>query len=496
MTSQTLKRTVVAVAIGAALTGAYSIGDEYGLWPAHAAGQPVPAATTNNAATATKVAATVPVSTPLPDMSAIVERNGAAVVNISVSGTARSPASPDFPQLDPNDPFYEFFRRFQIPQPRGDRQLRGQGSGFILRENGIVLTNAHVVDGADEVTVKLIDKREFKAKVLGLDKPSDVAVLKIEAQDLPTLKIGSSLNTRVGEWVLAIGSPFGFENSATAGIVSAMSRSLPDDNYVPFIQTDVAVNPGNSGGPLFNMAGEVIGINSQIYSRTGGYQGLSFAIPIEVVMKVEDQIVKYGKVQRGRLGISIQDLTQSLAESFGLKKPGGALIGSVEKDSPAAKAGLEAGDVILSIDGKEISSSGQLPPLVADIRPGDSAKLKIWRKGNTRDVEVKVGAQKDEKVESADSKAASPGRLGLALRPLTAEERRQLDVTGGLLVENVTGSAARAGIRPGDIVLSLNGVPVNSVEQISALVAKASRRVALLVQRGDASIFVPVDIGG
>jgi len=486
MTSTSLKRSVMAAAMAAALTGAYSIGSEHALWPAHAA--PV-------AAQAAPAASATPIST-LPDMSSIVARYGMAVVNISVSGTSKTSAGvPDFPQMDPGDPFYEFFRRFRVPQQRGEVPMRGQGSGFILRDDGIVLTNAHVVDGADEVMVKLTDKREFKAKVLGVDKTSDVAVLKIEAKNLPTIKIGSATSTRVGEWVLAIGSPFGFENTATAGIVSAKSRSLPDDNYVPFIQTDVAVNPGNSGGPLFNMAGEVIGINSQIYSRSGGYQGLSFAIPIEVVMKVEEQIVKHGKVQRGRLGIAIQEVNQSLADSFGMSKPTGALVSAVEKDSPAGKAGLEPGDVILSVNGKEIAGSSELPPVIADIAPGESAKLQVWRKGGTRDLEVKVGAQKEEKVASASGKDVDQGRLGLALRQLTPEERRQMDGVKGLLVESVGGAAARAGIRSGDVVLSVNGETVSSVEQLRRLVAKAAKRVALLIQREDSTLFVPIDLG-
>ncbi|MBL8416509.1 MAG: DegQ family serine endoprotease [Propionivibrio sp.] len=489
MTSNTLKISVIAALITAGLGGAYSIGSGNALSPAQASAPPALIAP----ALATTVAAPL---TPLPDMSAIVARNGAAVVNISVSGTGRNSAEmSDSPKLDPNDPLFEFYRRFGVPQQRGERPVRGQGSGFILREDGIVLTNAHVVDGADEVMVKLIDKREFKAKVLGIDKPSDVAVLKIEAQNLPTLKMGSAANTRVGEWVLAIGSPFGFENSASAGIVSAKSRSLPDDNYIPFIQTDVAVNPGNSGGPLFNMAGEVIGINSQIYSRTGGYQGLSFAIPIEVVMNVEAQIVKNGKVQRGRLGIAIQELNQSLSDSFGLKNSMGALVSSVENESPAAKAGLEPGDVILSLNGKAISSSSELPLLVADIQPGESARLQVWRKGATREIEVKVGAQKEARLASADSRKESQGRLGLALRSLSPDERRQVDGKNGLLVEEVGGAAARAGIRPGDVVLALNGEPVNSVEQLRGLVSKAEKRVALLIQRDDAKLFVPVDLG-
>jgi serine protease Do len=474
MTRRILQKTLIVAAVSAALGGAYTITAPRGAWDAYAA-SPITAAA-------------------LPDMSEIVARNSPAVVNISVSGRVRGQA-PDFPGLDPDDPFYEFFRHFRMPQQRGEQRVRGQGSGFIVREDGLILTNAHVVNDAEEVTVRLNDKREFKAKVLGADKNSDVAVLKIEARNLPTVKIGNSTDTRVGEWVLAIGSPFGFESSATAGIVSAKSRSLPDDSYVPFIQTDVAVNPGNSGGPLFNMDGEVIGINSQIYSRTGGYQGLSFAIPIDVAVSIQEQIVKYGKVQRGRLGVSIQEVDQSLAESFGLTKPAGALVSSVEKDSPAAQAGLEPGDVILSVDGKEIQSSNELPPIIANIRPGASAKLQIWRKGKTRGIDVKVGGAKDEQIASADDKEAAPGKLGLALRQLRPEERRRLDGRNGLIVENVSGAAARAGIRPGDLVLSVNGEPVTSVEQLRALVAKASKRVALLIQRGDATLFVPVDLG-
>jgi serine protease Do len=400
------------------------------------------------------------------------------------------------PQLDPDDPFYEFFRRFGGPQLRGNEMpVRGQGSGFIVTADGTILTNAHVVDGADVVTVKLTDKREFKAKVKGLDKASDVAVLKIEASNLPTVRIGSAANTRVGEWVLAIGSPFGFESSASAGIVSAKSRTLPDGSYVPFIQTDVAVNPGNSGGPLFNMAGEVIGINSQIYSRSGGYQGLSFAIPIEVAMNVEKQIVTNGKVQRGRLGITIQDINQSLADSFGLKKPAGALISAVEKGSPAAQAGLEPGDVILSINGREIGSSGELPAIVAAMAAGEAAKLQVWRNGATRNIEAKVGSFSEAKVASSDSGDAAKGRLGVAVRPLTPEEQRQADVKGGLLVQEASGAAARAGIQPGDIIVSVNGERVSGAEQLRAVISKAGKRVAILVERGDSRIFVPVDLG-
>ncbi|SDH66268.1 DegQ family serine endoprotease [Propionivibrio dicarboxylicus] len=485
MVLRTLKRSVIAAVLTSLALASYSLIGGRSFGDAHAA-------------STAAVPATAPapvVATPLPDMSAIVARNGAAVVNISMSGKTKSGGDAGFSGVDPNDPFYEFFRHFRIPQQRGEQRVRGQGSGFIIREDGLVLTNAHVIDGADEVIVKLTDKREFKAKVLGADKATDVAVLRIDGKNLPTVKIGNSAATRVGEWVLAIGSPFGFENSATAGIISAKSRSLPDDSYVPFIQTDVAVNPGNSGGPLFNMAGEVVGINSQIYSRTGGYQGLSFAIPIDVAMSVQDQIVKHGKVQRGRLGITIQEVNQSLADSFGLSKPTGALVSSVEGGSPAAKAGLEPGDVILSLNGKEVSSSSELPPLVAAIRPGDGAKLQVWRKGASREIEVKVGSQKEEKLASGESKeSAATGRLGLAVRSLTAEERRQNDGKAGLRVENASGAAARAGIRPGDVVLAVNGEPVTTPEQLKAIVGKAGKRVALLIQRDEARLFVPVDL--
>ena len=358
----------------------------------------------------------------LPDFAEIVAQQGPAVVNISVNGSVKTGAG-GMPQMDPDDPFYEFFRRFQGPAPRGNMPIHGQGSGFIVSADGVVLTNAHVVADADEVTVKLTDKREFKAKVLGLDKPSDVAVLKIDAKDLPTVKIGSSENARVGEWVVAIGSPFGFENSVTAGIVSAKSRSLPDEGYVPFLQTDVAINPGNSGGPLFNMNGEVIGINSQIYSRSGGYQGLSFAIPIDVAMKVERQLLEHGKVSRGRIGVMIQELSQDLAESFGLDKPRGALVSSVEKGSPAEKAGIEPGDVILKFNGKAIVRSGELPPLVSEQAPGSTATLEVWRQGKSREVTLKLG-EVDVVVAQGKSAKAGGGKLGLAVRPLTDDERR------------------------------------------------------------------------
>jgi serine protease Do len=321
----------------------------------------------------------------LPDFAAIVEANKAAVVNITV--TQKSSPGADTAQIP--EEFREFFRHFQIPQPRMPRQ--GMGSGFIVEPGGVILTNAHVVDGADEVRVRLTDRREFKGKVLGVDKPTDIAVVKIAADKLPAVKLGDPRAVRVGEWVLAIGSPFGFENTVTAGIVSGTSRSLPDGTYVPFIQTDAAVNPGNSGGPLFNLKGEVIGINSQIYSQTGGYQGIAFAIPVDVAAGVKDQLVKNGKVERGRIGVAIQEVGQSLAQSFGLDRPRGALVASVEKGSPAEKAGLKPGDVLLAINGRIIERSSEVPPLVAAVKPGSKASFEVWRDGKKRALDVTVG---------------------------------------------------------------------------------------------------------
>ena len=489
------KRSVIAAGVIAALAGGY-----------------LELHTQANAATSAITAATQDVpATPVtlsransviaqPGFSAIVARNGPAVVNISISGTVKTSMNMrGLPQLDPDDPFYQFFRHFQIPGGQGRQgttPVRGMGSGFIVSNDGIILTNAHVIENADVVTVKLTDKREFKAKVLGKDKPTDVAVLKIDASDLPVVKLGNPAQAQVGDWVLAIGSPFGFENSATAGIISAKSRSLPDDGYVSFLQTDVAVNPGNSGGPLFNSNGEVIGINSQIYSRTGGYEGLSFAIPIDVAIKVEKQITENGKVERGRLGVTIQEVNQPLAESFGLKKAMGALVGSLEKNGPAAKAGVKPGDVILKFNGKSINSSTELPPLVADLKPGSKAQLDIWRDGKHQEITVALGELGDTKLAKDDSDKLSKSRLGVAVRPLTPDERKQAEVhDGGLVVEDVSGPAARAGIQPGDVILSLNGQPIKEVEELRKLVVNHGKHIALLILRNDSRIFVPVDLG-
>jgi len=377
--------------------------------------------------------------------------------------------------------------------PPSEVPVQGQGSGFIVGTDGIVLTNAHVVQGASEVTVKLTDRREFRAKVLGADPATDIAVLRIEAKNLPLVALGDPARARVGDWVVAIGSPFGFENSVSAGIVSAKGRTLPGDAYVPFIQTDVAVNPGNSGGPLFNLSGEVIGINSQIYSRSGGYQGLSFAIPINVALKVKDQIVATGKVSHARLGVSVQEVNQALAESFGMKRDEGALVASVQSGSAAERAGVEPGDVITKYEGKPIVAAGELSAAVGQAKPGDKVKLEILRKGDLREVTATLGAAQAEKTAKAEKDGQGHGRLGLALRPLTPEERKEANVQSGLLVEEVGGPAARAGMQPGDIVLMAGGKPVKSVDDLRAATA-ANGNVALLVQRGDARVFVPLKL--
>ena len=429
----------------------------------------------------------------LPDFVSLVESQGPAVVNISVTAKMDSMAGQDMPPEIP-----EFFKRFGIPQPGNPGQMPergGVGSGFIISGDGYVLTNAHVVAQANEVTVKLTDKREFKAKVIGYDRKTDVALLKIEATNLPVVKLGDSAEAKVGEWVVAIGSPFGFENTVTAGIVSAKSRELPDEAYVPFLQTDAAVNPGNSGGPLFNMKGEVIGINSQIYSRSGGYQGLSFAIPIDVALSVKDQLQTSGKVTRGKIGVGIQPVTKELAESFGLKNTEGALIGNVERGSPGEKAGLQPGDVVLALNGKSIERSIDLPRMVGQLKPNDKATLKVWHDGMGKEVEITLGEMPSDIIAAVDMPSNAPGKLGVAVRALTAEERKKLDITSGVLVEQVSGAAARAGIQMGDVILGVNNKPVSNPEQLKEVVDAAKGRVAVLVQRQNARIFVPVPLG-
>lgn len=437
----------------------------------------------------------------LPDFTQLVKEYGDAVVNVNV--VAQRDVSGN-PQMSPEDPLYEFFRRFGIPGvPGGGGNLppaRGQGSGCIISEDGYVLTNAHVVAQASDVTVKLTDRREFPAKVIGVDPRTDVAVLKINAKNLPTVKFGDPSKLQPGEWVVAIGSPFGFENSVTAGVVSATSRALGAENsIVPFIQTDVAVNPGNSGGPLFNLRGEVVGINSQIYSATGGYQGVSFAIPIDVALNVQRQLVATGRVTRGRIGVSIQDVTAQLAESFGLDRPRGALVSSVEEGGPADKAGLKPGDVILGVNGEEIDQSGLLPSVVANLKPGTQAQLQIWRDGKQINVTVPIAQLDEPDVQrlagrTPDGTSETP-RLGLSVRPLTPQEKQQVETTGSLIVEQVSGPAAVAGVLPGDIVLAVGNQKVDSVQQLQEITKKAGDTIALLIQRQDAQIFVPVQLG-
>jgi serine protease Do len=444
------------------------------------------------------------VASQLPDFTELVEKQGPAVVNISTTQSVRNPLLPQAPNLQEDDPFYEFFRRF-IPQP-GPREFQSQslGSGFIISQDGYILTNAHVVETAEEITVKLTDKREFKAKVIGSDRRTDVALIKIDATGLPAVRFGDPGKLRVGEWVLAIGSPFGFENTVTAGIVSAKGRSLPQETYVPFIQTDVAVNPGNSGGPLFNLRGEVVGINSQIYSRTGGFMGLSFAIPIDVANDIAQQLRTVGKVTRGRIGVVIQPLSKELADGFGLPRTQGALVNSVEKGGPADKAGVEAGDVILRFDGKTVASSEDLPRIVGATRPGSKVTMQIWRNKGTRDVQVVVAEMQDERAARQSRRGGKPpstmpSQFGLTLSDLSDAQKSELKVSGGVLVENVQGAGQRAGVRRGDVILAINNQDVKSVEQFNQMMAQfdKGRIVALLVRRGANSLYIPfrVDAG-
>jgi serine protease Do len=438
----------------------------------------------------------------VPDFAAVVEANKGAVVNITATVTKPRPGQTPFGGEaggdDEDNPLNEFLRRFGMApgQQQPPMPMQGVGSGLIVKADGVIVTNAHVVEGADEVRVRLTDRREFKGKVAGVDKLTDIAVVKIDAKNLPTVRIGDPSKIRVGEWVLAIGSPFGFENTVTAGIVSGTSRSLPEGTYVPFIQTDAAVNPGNSGGPLFNLRGEVIGVNSAIYSRTGGYMGVAFAIPIDVAAGVQEQLLKTGKVERGRIGLGIQDLTASLAQSFGLERPQGALVSQVEPKGPADKGGVKPGDVVLSYNGRAIDRSTELPPLVAATKPGSKVTLDVWRGGKKQTLGVTVDELKTERTAKAEKPEADQSKLGLAVRPLTPEERKELGGGAtGLVVEKVGGPAARAGIRPGDLITAVNGAPVKTVDDLKRLVANAKNAVALLVRRGDATIFVPIEVG-
>jgi serine protease Do len=421
-------------------------------------------------------------------------------VNVSITQSMQNgQAMPPIAGLPDGDPLAELFRRFGSPIPR-EQETHSLGSGFIISADGYILTNAHVVDSADKITVKLTDQREFKAKVIGADKRTDVALLKIEASGLPKVTQGDPSVLKVGEWVLAIGSPFGFDSSVTAGIVSGKGRSLQQENFVPFIQTDVAINPGNSGGPLFNMKGEVVGINSQIYSRSGGYMGLSFAIPIDVAMEVANQLRASGKVTRGRIGVVIQEVTKDLAESFGLHKMAGALISAVEKGGPAEKAGIQASDVILKFDGKVVTMSRDLPRMVAAAQPGSKVSVLLWRKGETKEVTLVVaempGDGRTVRSFKNDSAGEQLARLGIGVVELDDEQKKQLDIESGLLIEEVKGAGARSELQRGDVILALGNTPIVSIEQLNSVLKSIpkGRNVALLVRRGDTASYIAIKL--
>lgn len=436
----------------------------------------------------------------LPDFTELVKQAAPGVVNISTTSTISAASGPYAQQDIP-----EIFRRFfgdQMPpmpgMPGGNEERKSLGSGFVIRKDGYILTNAHVVKDADEIMVRLNDRRELPAKLVGSDARTDVALLKVDADDLPTLKIGDSDDLQVGEWVAAIGSPFGFDHSVTAGIVSAINRTLPSDTYVPFIQTDVAINPGNSGGPLFNLDGEVVGINSQIYTRSGGFMGLSFAIPISVAMDVADQLRTEGHVSRGWLGVVIQPVSKDLAESFGLDDTRGALVSDVTDDSPAKKAGLKAGDVILSVNGEAIDDSTTLPRLIGRVSPGDDVKLKVMRDGDQRNIDVTVGDWPEEMTAdgspSTGNATDDQAKLGIAISDLNDQQKQQLDIDSGVLVRRVDprGAAAAAGIQPGDVIVSFDQKPVDNADQLIEAVKQVDedRAVPVRIVRDGNSLFV------
>jgi len=442
----------------------------------------------------------------LPDFTRLVEEQGGAVVNISTTQAVRRAALPQVPGVE-DEEMLEFFRRFiprQQPGPGAPRpESRSLGSGFIISADGYILTNTHVVEGADEINVKLTDKRELKAKVIGADRRTDIALIKVDATGLPAVRFGDASKLKVGEWVLAIGSPFGFENTVTAGIVSAKGRSLPQENFVPFIQTDVAINPGNSGGPLFNLRGEVVGINSQIYSRTGGFMGLSFAIPSDVALDVQKQLKEKGRVSRGRIGVVIQEVTRDLATSFGLDRPRGALVNAVEKGSPADKAGVEATDIILAFDGKGVEASSDLPRIVGATRPGSQSTLEVWRKGARRTLTLTVGELQEDRVASAEKPRgqkpaeSQANRLGIVVSELSAEQKREMRISSGVVVADVRADS-KADVRKGDVLVTLvhkgQHTELKSVEQFNRLLAglESNAVITLQVRRGEATSFVTI----
>ena len=432
----------------------------------------------------------------LPDFTRIVATEGRAVVNVSTTRTERAVPNP-VPDVFQSDPFFEFFKRFAPPQVR-EQQVASLGSGFIISSDGYVLTNAHVVAGADNITVSLTDKREFKAKLIGSDERTDVALLKIDGGNLPVVRLGKSADLKVGEWVLAIGSPFGFDNSVTAGIVSALGRQLPDEGFVPFIQTDAAVNPGNSGGPLFNLNGEVVGINSQIFSRSGGFMGISFAIPIDVALNVSSQIKAHGSVARGRIGIALQSLSKPLATSFGLERPDGALVSGVDPKGPAAKAGLRPGDIVLQANGQTISDRGDLQRIVGMAPPGTRFALKVWRNKTRVDINVvSVLWQTPATVADNAREGARPdgnrfNRLGLTVSELSVQQREQLGVPFGLLVRAVSAASEKAGLLPGDVIVGVGGSALRSTRDLESAVRSGQTNLALQVVRNGDTLFVPL----
>lgn len=447
------------------------------------------ACSTAQAAERPAQAGAAPPTVALPNFAALVRRVGPAVVNISVTREVTQMGIQLPPGIAPDHPLAPLLARRVI----GNREEVSLGSGFIVSADGVILTNRHVVGDATNIDVKLTDKRQFKGRVIGSDPVSDVAVIRIDARNLPVVETGDPARTEVGDWVMAIGSPYGFANTVTQGIVSAKSRSLPGERAIPFIQTDVPINPGNSGGPLFDLGGRVIAINSMIFSKTGGYQGLAFAIPIDIALDVKDQLLRNGKVTRGRLGVAVQEVSQALARSFGLASPDGALITMVEPDGPAAHAGLQAGDVVLAVDGKPVAESADLLGTIAGMRAGRQADLLVWRAGRAMHVVATVGAF-DSGTASAGGEQG-PARFGLALRAATEQERRQLGVGQALVVEQASGQAARAGLQPGDIVLSVNGTPVASIGALMTEIDAARGNVALLVQRGGTRLYVPIELG-
>ncbi|TDV04985.1 Do family serine endopeptidase [Paraburkholderia caballeronis] len=468
MEAKTRSRGVVVAGFAVAVLGAYAAGHHNAV-----GGQPIVQGLEPVAAQVPSAAPSVAPSG-TPDFSAIVSAYGPAVVNIRVKHLGGQSAD------------------------GSDQPSSALGSGFIISSDGYILTNCHVVDGADEVTVRLADKRSFHATVVGADKTTDVAVLKIDADSLPTVKIGDPSQSKVGEWVVAIGSPYGLDSTVTSGIISAKARTMSDDAATPFIQTDVPVNPGNSGGPLFNLKGEVIGINSMIYSRTGGFQGLSFAIPIDEAMHVKDQLVKHGSVSRGRIGVGVQSLDQDAAKSLGLDTPRGALVGSVDPDGPAAAAGVQNGDVILSLNGQPVTDANELPSRVMQLTPGADVPIEIWRHGAQKKLTLTVGTAQSSGQRAAGAEPrshAAPAKLGVAVRPLTDDELQQAGVDSGLLIEQVQGPAARAGLQLGDIIVGVNDTAVSSVDELRQMIAGSRGRVSIVIARDGAQMSVPVQLG-